>query len=727
MKYSHDFFVCLKKNIWISAVCLVVFLLLCPFSAAAVPSGSIFNLEVTHLQLKFRLFHPDTVPAILAVLPVAGIVTALFMFRFLLNKKDTSIYLALGITRTRLFINRSAAGILMIFFGIAVPMAVSYALNVAALGGYQCLLRNTIYLTLGMCIASWTAFFIGATAVFLSGTVTEAVIIWAGIMAFPTLITSGLNMILKKLFWGNAFGEVPYNQTVPVSGSLLERGAFWNPILFLQRPLETNGQFVRPLETDIPPEADWTLIAGWAAVCIALAVVSLILLKKRHSECAGTRRCHPVPTEPVIFAVCGFVFAAVLYFMYDHHVLLAFVLAALVFAGLQLILRKLVFSDGAKRLSSGKIISILTHAALIAAVCLVCGIAVNGIALRILKQADITEAEVTYTGAPAYLNGEPSGSTTGRGYYLQSTVSFHSKEAVELARNLQRDLILSGRRPMESAGSIADTVVPYDLIFRYTEQNGRKHTFYYDRASLSQLEAMLQLEETKEAQQARNEMFGEDGNASFLLRSWYAYQNYSVYVSDPSLLSIYQLTLPDGDRDDLLRAVGNDLAEISPGERYFPETGARAVIMFSNSGEQDCKYFTYHLDNAFLYITDSFTETLEWLRENGIYDLIDTDPQAEYAVLQKYDPYIGINRPKSPSGLYFMAYCADSADEFQIQKDFGKKYTINDPDQLEQLMPLLKDGVYMSRGGYFAAVKFRGYDRFRYFFLPEYDVPDFVK
>ena len=52
---------------------------------------------------------------------------------------------------------------------------------------------------------------------------------------------------------------------------------------------------------------------------------------------------------------------------------------------------------------------------------------------------------------------------------------------------------------------------------------------------------------------------------------------------------------------------------------------------------------------------------------------------------------------------------------------------IDDPDKIQEVTAGLRNGYYMSRGGYLAAVKLDGQDGYRYMFLPEIYVPDFVR
>ena len=45
----------LQKNYWIFLIAFAFYLIMIPFFTAGLPGDSIFNIEVTHDQLKFRL------------------------------------------------------------------------------------------------------------------------------------------------------------------------------------------------------------------------------------------------------------------------------------------------------------------------------------------------------------------------------------------------------------------------------------------------------------------------------------------------------------------------------------------------------------------------------------------------------------------------------------------------------------------------------------------------
>lgn len=99
---------------------LAFFIIAIPFFTAGLPGDSIFNVEVTHDQLKYRLIHENALQAVLAGCLFFGLVDGIVSFKFIQDKKETTIFFSLGLTRTRLFINRCLSGVLMLFVSIAI-------------------------------------------------------------------------------------------------------------------------------------------------------------------------------------------------------------------------------------------------------------------------------------------------------------------------------------------------------------------------------------------------------------------------------------------------------------------------------------------------------------------------------------------------------------------------------------------------------------------------------
>lgn len=745
----HDFLFILSQNGWIFLIGLIVFLLLIPFSTAGLPGDSIFNIEVTHDQMKFRLIHQEVLPVVLAAAAAIGMMAGIFLLRFVHSRKETTIFFSMGLTRTALFLNRMLAGILMLAGSIALPMALSFFLNAKALGIYQGLLRNTVYLTAGITTVAFLSFILYALAAFLAGTTGEALVYWCFFMGAPSALCYGVNLLMKQLFWGNVWGETVYTGTEMVCPSLIERYAAWNPVLFFLEELEKHAEFVRPLSTGVPEEVSYRKLICWMAAAAVFSVLSCAALKRRKAENAGIAGTGIILPECVTVLSGFLIFSIVFSFLDGFSRKMAVCFGAASFLAVYLFWRKTLFTcdTGQNR----NLLSLIGQGAVVCAVC--GGIFFGGQygTEWFLNHADYVSAEVSYVGAPGFFNGEISGSSTGRGYYVTCRLVLDQKDSIEKVKSLHQMFLESGRLEMKASDEIADTVIPYDICFSYMDENGKEHTWYYDRASFGQLEQMLALEQEPSVKKTQEQLFSvetegtetADGQTNWAAR---AYRENDIYLSDPLYTKTYQLTLDEEARKSLLSAVQADLSAMTLEKRYFPEDAAQAVLMFSQNGEYDCRYYAYHLDNAFVYLTENYVNTIGWLEDHQLLSLLkqsaepentsgtqtaagdeiaaDLKHEIECILLQKLDPYIGMNDPSYPMGMYFMSYCADTADEFLIQKDFGKKYTITDEEEIEAVMPHLQNGYFMSRDGYLAAVKIKGEERYRYLFLPAEWMPE---
>ncbi len=728
----HDFSYVVKHHIWIFLLGLLAFLILIPFYTAGLPGDSIFNIEVTHDQLKFRLIHPQMIPLAAAAAMGMGLLAGMSLFGFVRDKRETTIFFSLGMTRTGLYRNRAAAGTGMLSGCTGIPVAVSLWLNVQALGGYQGLVRNALYLWAGLALMALCGFFAAATVSFLSGTLGEALVCWAGVMGTVTALCYCCNLLMEKLYWGNARGVVSYTGGGQIMPSLLEEYACFNPLLFFLDEMETHGQFLRPLKSDVPQPVSPKMLAGWALVCVALAVAAGFFLWRRKAEEAGIGGVHLVLEQWVVLLTGFLAFSLLFSFFYDYSPVMAAAMGMGGFYGVHIFWRRLLFprsGRGHVRGLAGKALLVLLSAAWRGAlVMLVCVVFHSGFFhsdRRFLEKGEIREAQISYVGAPGYLYEEALGSSTGRSYYIASRLSVKEEASMGKVKALQEIFINSERKEKKPGKEISDTVVPYDICFCYTDTKGKEHIWYYDRASYGQLEQMLSMEEEPEIEQKQAGIFDSDTDSP----GWAAkaYQTGSVFLSDGYFTGTFQLTLSEEKRGELLAAVAEDLEDMGLQGRYFPEGTARAVLMFTGRGEEDCQYYAYHLNNGFLYLTPDYERTLAWLEENQLLSLLPKEPKITCVYLQKLDPYMGIHGPQMPMGMYFMSYCADTADEFLIQKDFGKKYTFDDKDEIQEIAAGLQNGCFMSRGGYLAAVKIKGQEKYRYLFLPKEKVPGFVR
>lgn len=722
--FRHDRNYLFKMSGWILPAGIFIYLIFIPFLTAGLPGDSIFNIEITHDQLKFRLIHEDAIFWIVGIAVGMGLLTGMSLFHFVQDKKETTIFLSIGINRKQLFFNRIAVGFFILAIVQIIPMGISVGLNWKALGNYQGLIRNAVYLGIAIFFVQAFSFLVTIAVSFFSGTWTEIVVYWGSIMSTPTILCYGLNLLLKKLYWGNAWGVYPYTGSQPLKESLLEYFNFLNPILFLMEELREHAQFMRPLSSSEPEAVSWKLLIGWGIAVLLMIIITWYLMKQWRAENAGIKGKNSFFSF-LLKGITGFlVFSLVFSYLSDFTQNIAVLLSVAAFWISHLFWKKNGLCGEEKWRYW-----FLTAAGQSILLMLLFVIFSSGFfnkTERFLEKEIVTEASISYVGNPTFLYEEAAGSSTGRGYYLMSQVTFSESESVEMIKQLQKMFENTGRQPLESADMVQKTVIPYDIYFSYVDQKGKSHIWYYDRASLEQLEQMLEIEKLTETRENQEILFSEkEGNGTIWAQN--AYQEGMLYLTDQYLSDTYELTLSQEQRSELLKALNRDLKTLTLEERYFSTETAEAVLMFTQTGQSDTSYFAYHLDNAFVYLTSDYENTLKWLEENQLLKLVSKETGIEKIVLQRFDPYIGMDGLDYPIGLYFMSYCADTADEFLIQKDFGKKYTITDYEEIQQLDKVLVNGTYMSRGGYLAAVKMIGEEKYRYLFLPESSIPSFIK
>ncbi len=734
--FVHDFAFSIRRALPVLLAGLAVFAVLVPVSTCAVDDISVFNVNYTHEQLKYQLYAQSLGPAVNAAAAAFGAVLAIALFRFLLQKRSTTAFFSVGLSRVKLFCARWAAGVLCIVVGIGVPFAASLALNVAALGWYDGQLTEFFFVTCGYIVVALVAFSLAAAAVSCAGTLFETCAFACALLFSVTVVLWGVGVLSEFLLVGNAAGVAPYGQSDVVAPSLLDALSWANPLLFFAED-GASHQFFKALHPVYYPElGDWRIVLGWLAVALALSGAALALFCRRRGEQAEMAGMSPL-LSLVSVALAGLAaFAAVVKLLGEVDVAVALLAAFCLFVLVSLVLllgplrgrasRAVTLGAiGGEACAMGVVVAVIAGGAF-------------GFASYIPETDQVASVEVSYNGSPSYLTQSFSGTSGGASYYCTSSRTYEQESSIDLVRSLQAQFIETARCARETNYTdFEQSVVPYDVVIRYHLQNGADVVRYYNQATIGELSAMLSLDNDSDVHEAQRaaitgDVSALDDDAAAQLSkspSYSAYRRGSIYAADGALNKIKQVTCTDEDRAELLAAMADDLDSLTASQRYEPASQTRVCLMFTLSPELDVSSFGYSFSNAVSYITDDWERTMAWLSAHGVIDQLGgttLDSRIiEQLTFQLDDPYASINKVTQPVSRYFMAYRSETAGQFWITQDYGALKVVEDQAKIAEVLPNLRTGCYMT-GGYLVQAKLRGIDAYVYFYLPAELAPSYL-
>ena len=733
----HDFAVVLRQLMSFALVALAAFLVAMPVSTAAIPDASIFNLDYVHDQMKFRFWLDDLTYEVVLGTAVYGVVLGVRAFRFLLVKCESTSVLSLPLTRASVFGTRFAACVVALVVGVGVPCAVSLVVNVAALGVWEGLFSQFAYVLAGLLITGGVACAVAVVACAVAGTVAEAVAFATALLCSVSVACWGLNAVMDHLLVGSAFGAHLYNSTASVAPSLLEQTAAFNPLLFFMQEAADHQVFLVQHPLYAPVAGNAVLLCGWLVALVALAALACVLVCRRKGERAGIAGLCVVVALVVGLVVGLAVFGGAFTLLADLNVVAAvagafavfWVVSAVLFSGPlkpQHAGRRVLATLGAETAALGVVLAVVATGAL-------------GYAQAVPDASDVESVSVSYPGTPSYLAVGFDSAKAGDGsYYFSAEYTFSDEQAISAVRAVHQGLVETGGAALaQDAIDFSNTVMPYDVVIRYQLKDGRQLVRYYDRATLGQLAALAQLDDTSHARElARAVVSGDvsllsDDDATAMASSTarQAYTLGDIYISDRLYASPMLVNCDAQARLELLSALAEDVAAQDAHDRYYPADACRGVLMFTQMGDAAAETFAYGVENTVVYLTDEFTHTLAWFEEKGLsgYLALDDEPAAvESITVQHYLPYDGMNALSEPQSAYFMGYRASVDQQFISMQDFGTKFNTTDADQIAELLPLARNTLFLDGGGYLLSCKLKGADAYSYLVISEADAPEWL-
>ena len=713
----HDLKQLILRYYYIALLGLLSFTVLIPVSNIMLSQISIFNINFTHDQLKFRFFLENLTPVIAIWSIVYGVIVGLSLFRFINDKKETAFFFSMGITSTKLYANRLIVGLIFLKVAIVIPMTISFILNISALGVTPGLVASFFASTLSLLMLAALGFLLTSIACTLAGTIIEAIVYSGIFLSAQTLVTYLLNGLFKQLLLGNTYGEFTYTGTKPIYENLIWSFSSINPITSLYKIVETNSFFLRGLIEDIPPPPDFKSIIIWFILLLVLTIVELKTLKKRKLENTEISGKNTGINMFISSLITWTVFVVMINIIWKFSQKTALISAVTSLIVTYLVLEFIVFKkkDNLKRhmlnLLAQLSISILSLVILLNG-----GL---GYSRKIAPIKDIENIELSYVGSPNYMNNDVSGFRSGSGYYMTKDYTYVDEDDKARVIALHEKIIDQGQLQIGSAeDDFSKSVVPYDIKIKYKLKNGKEQIRYYNKASLQTLNDFLDLDKTYKV---------KDEIEKSILEEASVFSQGEIYLSDSYYSNIQLLKLDYEKRQEFLKALAKDVLEQTTDQRYFPLGETIGAIMFTENGESDIESFTYNLGNSVTYLTNEFTNTIGFLEKFDLMKHFEFNSSIEEILVQKYDPFSGINKLEAPTSPYFLSYKADSPDEFIRQDDFGKKTIFKDKDQISQLMAVCKNHYFLSPEGYLVAMKLKNREEYIYEYLPKPLAPDFIK
>ncbi|MBE6112430.1 MAG: ABC transporter permease [Peptococcaceae bacterium] len=294
----------LRSYWWIAVICSVVYGFAGPvftmLKLDSITSGSYVReisagelLMQTQMKQMVRWFRQEGfVPLYFSAIVLAAVIGCV-MFFYLQQKKQVNFYHSQPITRTRLFLNQYAAGLILNIVPLLVMIAVSFVV-VAAYGmgsiiNIGAILQHTLYMLLFLLASYSIAVFAGQ----LAGTMATHMAINA-VLHFGVPLAAWIVNLMYSLFFATYNGA-------PIIENCLKFSPFCAAFQYLGEISYQGNSYVMTTEA-----MAGSVLAAQIGMTVLLSAASWFLYQKRPSEAAGKAMVYPV-SEPILKAYLMFI------------------------------------------------------------------------------------------------------------------------------------------------------------------------------------------------------------------------------------------------------------------------------------------------------------------------------------------------------------------------------------------------------------------------------------
>lgn len=646
--------------------------------------------------------------------------TAYVLFAFLWRKRESNLYMTIGISRRKLFAVRYLFGVVTILLSLLLPILLKYASEMRLLAPFTADphgigTAETLRYSLCLMTLSLLGFTVATLISVLCGSFMGAVLCGGGVLAAPYCVLYCVQRLIFTFLHGSPLGassDASYAVELP---NLFTQGRKFALLTLLEEetayhPLHVDTDiFTVFTSRDVLEQIPFTELLILWILTVALALLAGYAFCRRPAEVSGKWTVHPVLSHVVAISVATM--AACVWLLSIPTVAGVF-LFFLIMAGAMYLLQALLSGRWKASLPSLSVMGGTVAVTLAVIICLATGW--FGYSTYLPEAEDIASVTVSYNqnirlmenrNVSYWYSGQ--GGTTTSEQMGDNTCSLYSSGFVVLYTDLpaltsEADIdtvltvhkaILDGGKPdftKKPAEVQGDTVVPAEFYIIYTLKNGDTVTRYYPYLTLDTLETTLACEDTEafKSSAPENEVAISDDRS---------------YEFGNTLFGCFEApTLTSRQRADLIQALLTDEAALTVEDRYgFSDTPAEFVGVIRASGIAGLQN-AYHTDNphpatktnSTHYVTTAYKNTLAFMEENGLSYLFGTEDTCRITGVrtQRYVPRIPLVPLRTFAYVFFS--CEDTL-QFDANYDIVTLGEELWADYVENSVPM----AFLSRPG----------------------------
>lgn len=624
---------------------------------------------------------------VLAMLLLSCIM-GLAAFRFITGKKTVNVYYSLGIRREQLFAAKFLSGAVLLSAAVILPIFSGILVNIAYLGNSAALWQGSMYMMTSLLSVTLIAFSVTAAIFSCVGTLFEGIVFTGSVLLFPTIFLTVIDRLFIRLVKGAPY-QVRFSDAYP---SLAEEFTFINPILCFANAFKYGGMTTEKTQLSLFGEKiAWSkpsllLPLCYLVVCIAVFFLGMFLFKRRKAEIGGfLGTCKPL-NFAVTFLI-GFGAFCLIFNSLAENKWLAVSVGLLAYIVIYCILDFALIRN-LREFGKG-MVKLPVHLAIVSVILLLFSTGLFGYETRIPNAEDISHAQLSsegydlaYTDAYGGLdNFGGYNSTALSPWFAISRGEYTAENDIAFIRALHKAVI-----DAEDYQVPAADYTPFNtgrIQISYYLKNGKVVRRCYDGVSPELFKKALEAEKTESAQKRLTDLFkGEIKKLPEISKEDYENPFFQdPYAEERTVSAIRELvqksgnvsvitkvgeaevTLTENERAELNRRLLADLSAQTVEERYYANNTVGFIRYYlppvqTDGNVYDGKNFVYPAlgtatlaqkfsEAVVLPISEDMTDTLEFLKQLGVYDALTNTPEIQEVYVNRIQNELHKNRAEN--------------------------------------------------------------------------------